>query len=136
MDPTKFYGKRKRGVVFLPPVNSNVSDTEETDDFEPEIFANNRNDDHDFVPETDTNGLLVTPESDYASDSASDSDERVDNFPLPVPSTSNSTSVQKKKSVSFDWVKSDIEGTTDDLSPVFDSEEQNSSVVFCFTWIL
>jgi hypothetical protein len=123
MDPTKFYGKGKQGGVFLPPANATVSDAEETDDSEPEIFADNIDDDPDFVPETDTNGLLVIPESDSASDSASDSEERVDNVPLTVPSTSNNTSGQKKKSVNFDWVKSDIEATTADLSPVFDSEE-------------
>ena len=49
----------------------------------------------------------------------------MDNVPLPVRSTSNNTSGQKKKSVSFDWVKSDIEATTVDLSPVFDSEEHS-----------
>jgi hypothetical protein len=87
MDPTKFYGKGKRGGVFLPPVNATVSDTEETDDSEPETFADN-SDDPDFVPETDTNGILVIPESD----SVSDSEECVDNVPLPVPSTSNNTS--------------------------------------------
>jgi hypothetical protein len=111
--------------VFLPPVNATVSDTEESDDSEPEIFANNSNNDSDFMPETETNGLLVIPESDCVSDSASDSEEHVDNVLLPVPSTSNNSSGQKKKSVIFDWVKSDIEVTTADLSPVFDSEEHS-----------
>lgn len=96
MNPTKFYGKGKRGGVFLPPVNATVSDTEESDDSEPEIFANNSDDDPDFMPETETNGLLVIPESDSVSDSASDSEEHVDNVPLPVPSTSNNTSGQKR----------------------------------------
>ena len=48
------------------------------------------------MPETETNGLLVIPESDSVSHSASDSEEHVDNVPLPVPSTSNNTSGQKR----------------------------------------
>ena len=72
MNPTKFYGKGKRGGVFLPPVNTTVSDTEESDDSEPEIFANNSDDDPDFMPETETNGLLVIPESDSVSVHARD----------------------------------------------------------------
>jgi len=102
--------------VFLPPVNATVSDAEETS--EPEIFANSSDDDPDLMPEIKTNGLLVIPESDSVSDSASDSEEHVDNVLVPVPSTSNNTSGQKKKSISFDWVKSDIEATTPDLSPI------------------
>ena len=108
--------QRKRGGVFLPPVNATVSDAEETS--EPEIFANSSDDDPDLMPEIKTNGLLVIPESDSVSDSASDSEEHVDNVLVPVPSTSNNTSGQKKKSISFDWVKSDIEATTPDLSPI------------------
>ena len=72
MNPTKFYGKEKRGGVFLPPVNATVSDAEESDDSEPEIFANNSDDDPDFMPETETNGLLVIPESDSVSVHARD----------------------------------------------------------------
>ena len=71
--------------MFLPPVNATVSDTEESDDSEPEMFANNSDDDPDFMPETETNGLLVIPESDSAPDSASDSEEHVDNVPLTSP---------------------------------------------------
>jgi len=124
MDPTIFYGKGKQGGMYLSPVNATASDTEKSEDSEPEILANNSDVYPDFMSETETNGLLAIPGSDSVSDSASDSEEHVDNVPLPVPSTSNNTSGQKKKPVSFDWVKSDIEATTADLSPVFDSEDR------------
>ncbi|PSN49954.1 hypothetical protein C0J52_18193 [Blattella germanica] len=69
MDPGVFYGRRKRRIL-LPPINPNISEGENSSDSEPEILANNSDDDPDYCPEVPSRkGPLLVPESESESES-------------------------------------------------------------------
>ncbi|KAF8770064.1 cGMP-dependent protein kinase like protein [Argiope bruennichi] len=113
---------RKENSMFFPLINSSASDSEDSNEFEPEIFANNSDNDMDLITETGTRDLLVIQESDYVSESFSDSEEYVSIDPLSIFSTSSNISGQKNKSTSFDWLKNSTGRTIVDLSSEFHSE--------------